>query len=127
MTLGYIDTKKFAGELNWYPVEFKYMYAIKLDDIKVNGKSIGLGCNEKDDKKCLITIDSGTSHLAMPSWAYQLAKGKIPLRDEGVPCKSTEEFGQLTYVIGGKDYPIPNNEWTFEPESSKKQYKETNH
>jgi hypothetical protein len=29
-------------------------------------------------------------------------------------------------VIGGKDYTIPNNEWTFEPESAKKEYKETN-
>lgn len=70
MTLGYFDVKKFAGELNWYPVEFKYMYAIQLDDIKVNGKSIGLECNQKEGKKCLVTIDSGTSHLAMPTWAY---------------------------------------------------------
>jgi hypothetical protein len=29
----------------------------------------------------------------------------------------TEEFGELTFVIGGKDYSVPNNEWTFEPET----------
>jgi len=71
MTMGYIDNYKFTGELKWHPVEFKYMYAMNLDDIKVNGKSLFKDGCKKDGKKCLITIDSGTSHLAMPSWAYQ--------------------------------------------------------
>jgi hypothetical protein len=70
MTMGYIDNYKFTGELKWHPVEFKYMYAMNLDDIKVNGKSLFKDGCKKDGKKCLITIDSGTSHLAMPSWAY---------------------------------------------------------
>jgi hypothetical protein len=43
------------------------MYAMKLDGIKVNGKNLDLGC---DKRECLVTIDSGTSHLAMPTWAY---------------------------------------------------------
>ena len=62
----------------------------------------------------------------MPSWAYKKSTGVIPLRDQPVECKSSEQFGELVYVIGGKDYSIPNNEWTFEPESAKKAYKETN-
>lgn len=90
----------------------------------MNGQNLDLGC---DKKQCLVTIDSGTSHLAMPTWAYEKSKGVIPLRDQGVPCSGSDQFGTLTYVIGGKDYTIPNNEWTFEPESSKKEYKETNH
>jgi len=28
MTLGYIDNKKFEGDLSWNPVQFKYMYGI---------------------------------------------------------------------------------------------------
>lgn len=89
------------------------MYGIKLDGIKVNGKAIDLGC---DKKKCLITVDSGTSHLAFPGWAYKQVAGKIPIRTKGVPCSTSEEFGELTYIINGTEYPIPNNEWTFEPE-----------
>ena len=123
MTLGYMDLQKFTGELKWHPVRYQYMYGMKLDDVKVNGKSLELGCQEKE---CLVTIDSGTSHLAMPTWAYEMVKGKVPLRDTGVPCDSTEEFGELVYVIDGVEYAIPNNEWTFEPESDKKPYVEKN-
>ena len=123
MTLGYIDDKKFEGELNWNPILFKYMFGIKLDGIKVNNQFLDIGCDKKD---CLVTIDSGTSHLAFPTFAYSKLKGVLPLRDQGVPCSNSEQFGSLTYVIGGKDYAIPNNEWTFEPESASKVYKETN-
>jgi cathepsin D len=42
MTMGYYDKSKFKGDIHWNPVEFKYMYGIKLDDIKVNGKRLGV-------------------------------------------------------------------------------------
>jgi len=63
VTFGYYDKEKFTGELIWYPVMFKNMFAIKLDEIKVNGKPTG-AC--KVVKECLLIIDSGTSALAMP-------------------------------------------------------------
>ena len=44
LTLGFYDKKKFSGQMDWHPVQFKYMYGIKLDDIKVNGKPLNLGC-----------------------------------------------------------------------------------
>jgi hypothetical protein len=43
------------------------MYDIILDDVKVNGKSLSLGCGKQ--RICTATLDSGTSHLAMPKWA----------------------------------------------------------
>jgi hypothetical protein len=55
-----------------------------------------------------------------------MSKGKIPLRDTGIPCETTEEFGDLIYTIDGVDYSIPNNEWTFAPESNEKPYVEKN-
>jgi len=42
MTLGYYDKSKFKGDIHWNPVEFKYMYGIKLDDVKVNGKKLNI-------------------------------------------------------------------------------------
>lgn len=42
MTLGYYDKSKYKGDIHWNPVEFKYMYGIKLDDIKVNGKHLNV-------------------------------------------------------------------------------------
>ena len=48
LTFGYYDKNKFKGELKWHPVIFKFMYGMKLDDIKMNGTSLGLcGSNGK--------------------------------------------------------------------------------
>lgn len=80
IALGYFDTKKFLGELEWHPVVFKYMFGLKLDDILMNNKSLGLGCKNSSsgDDGCLVTIDSGTSHLAFPSWAMDKTAGIVP-------------------------------------------------
>ena len=43
------------------------MFGVKLDDMKVNGKSIGL-CK---DTECLITFDSGTSLMSVPKFAAE--------------------------------------------------------
>ena len=44
MTMGYYDKSKIKGDIHWNPVEYKYMYGIKLDDIMVNGKKLNI-CN----------------------------------------------------------------------------------
>ena len=64
ITFGYYDKEKFTGEMRWYDVKFKSMFGIQLDDIKVNGKSTE-AC--KVVKECLFVVDSGTSHMSMPS------------------------------------------------------------
>lgn len=38
LTFGYFDKTKFKGDIHWNPVEFKYMFGVRLEDIKVNGK-----------------------------------------------------------------------------------------
>lgn len=68
LTLGYFDKAKFKGEMNWNDVKFKYMYGVKLDDMKVNGKSTGV-C---EGKECLITFDSGTSLMSLPTFAENM-------------------------------------------------------
>jgi hypothetical protein len=69
LTFGYYDKTKFFGDLIWHPVEFKYMFGIRLDDILINGKSLGF-CGPNGQKKdCLVTVDSGTTMMAMPGWA----------------------------------------------------------
>lgn len=37
LTMGYYDKSRFQGEMKWHPVEYKYMFGVKLDDVKVNG------------------------------------------------------------------------------------------
>ena len=99
---------------------FKYMFGLKLDDVLVNGRSV-VDCKVRE---CLVTVDSGTAQLGFPKWAYEEARGKMPLRDFGVPCSSPEEFGSLEYVIDGKKYSLANEKWTFEPQTSSKKQKD---
>jgi hypothetical protein len=94
---------------------FKYMYGVKLDDVKVNGKSTGV-CDQ--GKECLVTFDSGTSLMSVPTFAEGvLSKQGIPTHDTPVKCGGSSDFGDLTFVIGGKDYTLSNGEWMFKESS----------
>jgi len=110
LTLGYYDKTKFKGDLSWNDVQYKYMYGVKLDDLKVNGESTGI-CKTKD---CLITFDSGTSLMSIPGFAGEsLAQQNIPTFDNTSKCKNAKQYGDLTFVIGDKDYTLENDEWMF--------------
>jgi len=110
LTLGYYDKAKFSGNIHWNDVKFKYMFGVELTDVLVAGKSTGL-C---EGKQCLITFDSGTSLMSMPSFATDALKTKgIPTANNAVSCKGEKQFGELTLVIGGKNYVLDNDEWMF--------------
>ena len=65
LTFGYYDEDRFDGVMKWHPVIDKLFWSLNLEDVLIDGVSLGL-C---DDKQCLATPDSGTSQLTMPSWA----------------------------------------------------------
>ena len=86
------------------------MFGVKLDDIKVGGKSLDM-CG---GKSCLITFDSGTSLMSFPTWGTQkLIDNKLPTANNIVPCQSHSQFGDMSLVINGKDYVLSNEEWMF--------------
>lgn len=115
LTFGYYDKTKFKGEITWHPIIFKYMYGLRLDDIKMNGKSLGLCGPQGKQQDCIITVDSGTTFASVPGWAYNEISGKVPTLDQGVDCKSEEDFGQLSWIINGKEYVMEANEWVYPP------------
>jgi hypothetical protein len=43
------------------------MFGVRLDDVIINGKSTGV-CKDRKEG-CMITFDSGTSLMSMPSFA----------------------------------------------------------
>lgn len=114
LTLGYYDRAKFKGQIHWNDIKFKYMFGVALDDVLVNGKSTRL-C---ESRSCLITFDSGTSLMSMPQFATDaLNKQGIPTAAKAVSCKNEKQFGELTLVIGGKNYVLDNDEWMFPAQS----------
>lgn len=68
-------------------------------------------CGGKDQETCLITVDSGTSEMTMPSWAIKKVIGKMPLKNNPMKCNNQTEFGNLTFVINGFEYTLPNDDW----------------
>lgn len=114
MSFGYYDKAKYTGDIHWNDIKFKYMFGVQLDDIKVNGKNLNICSNRPEG--CLITFDSGTSLMSVPSFAHQfLIDNKIPTAHSYVECENKNQFGDFTLVINGKDYPLSPDEWMFEP------------
>ena len=112
MTMGYYDKTKFTGEIDWHPIQYKYMFGVKLDDVKVGGKALNMCEGRKEG--CMITFDSGTSLMSFPTWAAQkMMAQKLPTANFVVPCKSHTDFGDMALVINGKDYLLSNEEWMF--------------
>ena len=118
LTFGYYDKAKFTGEMKWYPIQFQYMFGVPLDDIKVNGKSTGVCANRPNG--CLITFDSGTSLMSVPTFASKiLMQHQVPTANFVMPCQNQAQFGDLTLVIGGDEYTLSNEEWMFPSEQIK--------
>lgn len=42
LTFGYYDQTKFTGNIQWHNILFKYMFGVRLDDIKVNGTKLNI-------------------------------------------------------------------------------------
>ena len=91
---------------------------MKLDDIKIGGKSTGL-CQQKG-VNCTITPDSGTSMLTMPKKHFK----KFKESHGGFDCTKEDfnEIPEISYVIGGVEYALPAHHWmnrTIDPKNKK--------
>jgi len=50
--------------------------------------------------------------MSIPKFAEKkLAAQGIPSSDIIQPCENAKSFGELTFVIGGKNYPLDNGDW----------------
>lgn len=59
----------------------------------------------------MITVDSGTSEMTMPGWAIKKVIGKMPLKNNAMKCLNQTQFGELSFVINGFEYTLPNDDW----------------
>ena len=56
--------------------------------------------------------------MSVPTHAAEMfTKAGIPTFEDMVKCENNAQFGELTFVIGGKDYPLSSDEWML-PEKS---------
>mmetsp|Transcript_30672 Transcript_30672/g.37955 ORF Transcript_30672/g.37955 Transcript_30672/m.37955 type:complete len:350 (+) Transcript_30672:379-1428(+) len=107
--MGGWNEDRFRKELLvWHPVVNKRFWAVKLDDIKVNGVSTGF-CT-RTGANCTIAPDSGTSLLTFPQKALTEFNQQY---GDSVDCSESEftSFPDLVYVIRGVEYRVPPHHW----------------
>eukprot|EP00299_Pterocystis_sp_00344_P014525 c7202_g1_i1.p1 GENE.c7202_g1_i1~~c7202_g1_i1.p1 ORF type:complete len:400 (+),score=82.33 c7202_g1_i1:35-1201(+) len=112
LTFGGIDTSKFTGELAYVPLSNETYWALSLDGITVNGKSV--------TQSQRVIVDSGTSLLAGPvnevaalAATVGAKKSWINPQEYTVPCNSISSLPTITFHIGGKAYELTGEDYTI--------------
>lgn len=109
ITLGYIDDTKFTGKLSYYPVIDKYYWTIAMDDILLDGKSLGLCKNG-----CKAVIDTGTTLITGPTDSLRALLKAMPVENN---CNNYEQSGDLTFIFSGDKYSLTKEEYIIKTTS----------
>jgi len=52
--------------------------------------------------------------MSFPKFAEEIINDKnIPTYDNSMKCDGIAQFGDLTFVIGGREYPLSNDDWMY--------------
>ncbi|CAG8601933.1 7984_t:CDS:2 [Ambispora leptoticha] len=110
LTLGGVDNSKFKGDLNFNKVTDPLYWQINLDDVKFDGKSLGIETSSA-------IIDTGTTFILASFDAFtkinELIPGAAYDQEDGfytIPCNTTSivsfVFGGIAYAISPEDLVI---------------------
>jgi len=103
ISLGFIDDTRYTGKIYYYDVIDKYYWTIRLNDIKYNGKSLGL-CNGG----CKAVVDTGTTLNTGPSKDIMVLLNKIPVEND---CSGYSTAGVISFVFGNEEYQLKTNDY----------------
>jgi hypothetical protein len=108
--IGDIDVSKFEGDLKYHDVIDQYYWTIKLDDVKYNGKSLGL-CPPDG---CRAVLDTGTTLITGPTDSLRTLLDTIPADND---CNNYDESGDITFVFNGSEYTLTKDEYIIKTTS----------
>ena len=94
----------FEGDLDWIPVTEQYYWSLPLEDILVDGRSLGL-C---PGGKCVAVADSGTTFMSAPSSDLPVIMRALFDSEQDMLRKCTQRAptATITYVLDGKNYTL---------------------
>jgi hypothetical protein len=110
MTIGGWDASLFTGDIHWFPVSKTLWWYFDLDDILLNGQSVGF-CKTTANGKCAGVLDTGTSLIAGPPKYMNQILSHISVR---IDCRNLANNPNITFVIDGKNYPLTPQEYVIE-------------
>jgi cathepsin D len=100
---GQINKDRYIGELEYYPLVEKYYWTIKMDDVKIAGKSLKL-CKSG----CLAVVDTGTTLISAPTNDLKILLDSININSD---CSGLDNGPVLSFVFNGKDYDLNPSEY----------------
>lgn len=103
MTIGGVDEDLFDGEIRYHDVIRKHYWTMKLDDVLVGDRSLGL-CEDG----CRIVVDTGTSMITGPSKDVGKLLGEIKVKKD---FSNLEDLPNITFVLDGTHYPLSPNDY----------------
>ncbi len=113
ITLGFLNKSKFKGKLKYYKVIDKYYWALKLDDILLDGKSTGL-CKEG----CRVAVDTGTSLITGPTNKINKLFKAISVQDD---CSGYVNAQDLAFVLNGDKYTLKGPDYILKKDYNGKE------
>jgi len=114
ITLGYIDPARFTGKIQYYPVIDKFYWSIKLDDIRLGKRSLGL-CPDG----CKAIVDTGTSLITGPSRELSKLLKAITVEND---CQNYDSGEQLVFVFNGDEYKMDVKDYILKKEAAGRQF-----
>jgi len=115
ITLGYVDPNRFTGKLSYYNVIDKFYWTIKLDDIKLGNKSLGV-CG-KDG--CRAIVDTGTSLITGPTRDLMKLLKAITVEND---CRNYETAVPLIFVFNGDEYKLDIPDYIMKKEAGGRKF-----
>ncbi len=108
ITIGYINPVRFIGKLTYYKVIDEFYWTVKLDDIRLGRRSLGL-C----PTGCKAIVDTGTSLITGPTRDMKSLLKEINV---DVFCKNYDFSDPLVFVIDGDEYTLNASDYILKKE-----------
>ena len=109
ITLGFIDKSRYIGDLHYFPVIDKYYWTIKLDDIRLNGRSLNL-CPSNG---CKAVVDTGTTLITGPTEDLRVLLKAITVQND---CTGYSTAQTISFIFSGVEFKLNPEDYMIKEE-----------
>jgi hypothetical protein len=111
ITFGDVREERMATPLKWVPVSEEGYWQFQLNDVLVNGKSLGL-CKKYGSRECQAVLDTGSSLMMGPSEDLEpLLKALSFPHDTQINCTQNQTFPRLGFLIGNTTFEMEPDDY----------------
>jgi cathepsin D len=119
ITFGGVDENRYEGDITYVPLTQETYWAFNMDDLKVDGKSIGV-C-----KDCMTIADTGTSLIAGPKAAIKEINDKIGATTGAtgqatVDCSKLSSMPSVDFVLKGRSFTLTAEQYVLQVSAGSK-------